>query len=266
MHRPSVPSAPPPRLRARSAEPAQLVRWLTAGWRDLTRCPGPGLAHGLASAAFGWLILALFHDSFWLLAGSFTGYLIVAPIVATGLYAVSRGLEQGQRLRLAEVLALWRRRDPRLIHFGVLLAFAGTGWLITSAAFVTSFTDVPIHRPLDFLRQVVLTERGWVFEIWLALGGLLAAPMFASSVVAIPLLLDRPVPVLTAVLLSWQVVLESPGTLALWAAVIMALTLLGMLTGLLGLVLIVPWLAHASWHAYRDLVEEAPSAAATEPR
>lgn len=243
-----------------------MLRWLAAGWQDLKRCPGPGLAHGLASAAFGWLIVALFHDSFWLLAGSFTGYLIVAPIVATGLYAVSRGFEQGQRLRLGDVLALWRTRDPRLIHFGVLLAFAGTGWLVTSAAFVTSFTDVPIHRPLDFLRHVVLTDRGWVFEIWLALGGLLAAPMFASSVVAIPLLLDRPVPVLTAVLLSWQAVMESPGTLALWAAVIMALTVLGMLTGLVGLVLIVPWLAHASWHAYRDLVQEAPSAAATEPR
>lgn len=255
MSTPGASPAPEGRIQVRAVAPAQLRRWLALGWRDLQRCPLPGLLHGLASAAFGLLIVLLFHDSFWLLAGSFTGYLIVAPIVATGLYAVSRRLEREPRAGLADVFGVWRSQDPRLMHFGVLLAFAGTGWLVTSAAFVTSFTELPVHRPLDFLRHVVLLDRGWVFEIWLVLGGLLAAPMFASSVVAIPLLLDRPVTVRTAVLASWAAVAESPATLALWAALIMALTVLGMLTALLGLVVIVPWLAHASWHAYRDLVE-----------
>jgi len=72
--------------------------------------------------------------------------------------------------------------------------------------------------------------------------------------VAIPLLLDTRASVLEAVLTSWRVVLASPGPLALWAALIMALTLLGMALALLGLIVVVPWLAHASWHAYRDLV------------
>jgi uncharacterized membrane protein len=87
------------------------------------------------------------------------------------------------------------------------------------------------------------------------LGGVLAAPVFASSVVAIPLLLDRKVSVLAAVLTSWRVVMTHPAPLALWAALIMGLTLLGMATALLGLVVVVPWLSHASWHAYRDLVD-----------
>jgi uncharacterized membrane protein len=93
-----------------------------------------------------------------------------------------------------------------------------------------------------------------LFEIWLLMGAVLAAPVYASSVVAIPLLLDRPVSVLAAVLTSWRVVQTHPLPMALWAALLMGLTVTGMAMALLGLVVIAPWLAHASWHAYRDLV------------
>jgi uncharacterized membrane protein len=102
---------------------------------------------------------------------------------------------------------------------------------------------------------VVLAEQGHLFEIWLAVGAVLAAPVFASSVVAIPLLLDRHIGVLGAVFTSWRVVMEHPIPMALWAALILALTGLGMASMLVGLVIIVPWLSHASWHAYRDLVD-----------
>jgi uncharacterized membrane protein len=244
----------PPSLPVREVEPARVAVWLTRGWQDLWRCPLPGLVHGAACTLFGALLLWWAHDDFWILAGTFSGFLIVAPVVATGLYAVSRGLERGERPGLRSVWQLWRDRDPRLVHFGVLLAFAGTGWVVTSASFVTSFADQPIHRPIQFLRYVVLQDDGWLFEVWLVLGALLAAPMFASSVVAIPLLLERRISVLRAVVTSWTAVLASPVTLALWAAVILGLTTLGMLSALLGLVVVVPWLGHASWHAYRDLV------------
>jgi uncharacterized membrane protein len=83
----------------------------------------------------------------------------------------------------------------------------------------------------------------------------LAAPVFASSVISIPLLLERRIGVLAAVLTSWRVVIAHPGAMALWAGSIMALTFAGMVTALLGLVVVAPWLAHASWHAYRDLVD-----------
>lgn len=83
----------------------------------------------------------------------------------------------------------------------------------------------------------------------------MAAPLFASSVIAMPLLLDRRVNVLQAVLASWQTVLTNPLPLALWAALIMGLTLLGLATLLIGLVFVLPLLGHASWHAYRDLVD-----------
>ena len=238
--------------------PIPLLRplgWLARGWGDLMRCPLPGLAHGLATAAFGALLIAVAHNQFWLLTGAFTGFLLVAPIVATGLYAVSRELERGGRPTLATAIGAWRPHDRRLVVFGLLEAFAGTGWVLTSASLITGFADGRVDSPLDFLRVVVLAPRGWLFEAWLALGGVLVAPVFASSVVAIPLLLDRQVGVLAAVLTSWRVVMAHPAPLARWAAILMAFTALGMATALLGLIVVVPWLAHASWHAYRDLVD-----------
>jgi uncharacterized membrane protein len=239
-------------------------RWLARGARDLLRAPWPGLSHGLTLALFGLFVFGLLHDRFWALAGAFSGFMLVAPVLATGLYAVSRALEQGRApgaaatMRIA-VAAWWPRgaQAQRLMRFGALLALAGTGWVLTSAAFVTGFAPRPVDSPLDFVRHVVLAEHGWVFEGWVLLGGTLAAPVFASSVVAIPLLLDRPVRVLEAVLTSWRVVLANPLPMALWAFLVMALTALGIATALIGLVPIVPWLAHASWHAYRDAVAPA---------
>ena len=108
---------------------------------------------------------------------------------------------------------------------------------------------------MDFMRGVVMARGNRVFEVWLALGGVLAAPVFASSVITLPLLLDRRIGVLDAVLTSWRAVLANPVPLALWAGLVMGFTLLGLASVLLGLVVVVPLLGHASWHAYRDTVD-----------
>lgn len=231
--------------------------WLARGWRDLLRAPLPGLLHGLAVSGFGLALLWLAHRQFWLLAGAFSGFLLLGPLAATGLYAVSRALEQGQRATLQTALAAWKPRDYRLVLFGVLLAAAGTAWVLTSASLITAFAAHPVRDPVDFLRVVVLDPQSWLFEGWLALGGVLVAPVYASSVVAMPLLLQRRIGVLAAVLTSWRVVLLNPAPMALWGALLMAITLLGMSTLLLGLIVAVPWLSYASWHAYRTLVPQA---------
>ena len=247
------------RRAPRDVDARQPLRWLARGWTDLLACPAPGLAHGAATAVFGALLLALAHDRFWLLSGAFSGFLIVAPILATGLYHVSRELERGRCPGLRETLAVWVPRDGRLVVFGLLLGLAGTGWVMTSASLVTGFSHQPVTRPVDFVLHVVLDDSPWLFAAWLGLGGVLAAPVFASSVVALPLLLDTPSGVLGAVLTSWRVVLRNPVTMALWAALLLTLTLAAMACALVGLVVVVPWLAHASWHAYRDLVDGGPT-------
>ena len=229
--------------------------WLARGWSDLMNCPVPGLVHGALLSLIGAVLVELARDRFWLLAGAFTGFLLVAPILATGLYAVSRALDKGESPTLRTAIAVWTPNDGRLIVFGLLLAFAGLGWVMTSASLITGFSSAPVRTPVDFIKLVVLAKDGLLFETWLGLGALLAAPVFASSVVAIPLLLDRHIGVLGAVFTSWRVVMEHPAPMALWAALILALTGLGMASMLIGLVIVLPWIAHASWHAYRDVVD-----------
>lgn len=247
-------SAPAPAARP-PVGLASPLRWLALGWADLRCDPLPGLFHGFLLTTFGALLLWAAGDRFWLLAGAFSGFLIVAPILATGLYQVSRGCENGRCVGMAEVVALWRSGDRRLVTFGLLLGLAGTGWVLTSAGLITLWSPQPIHKPADFLRHVVLVREAGLFEVWLLLGAVLAAPVFASSVVALPMLVDSRVSVMAAVRASWRAVASHPGPCAVWALLIVLLVGLGMATALLGLIVIVPLIAHASWHAYRDLAD-----------
>ncbi|MFZ4624537.1 MAG: DUF2189 domain-containing protein [Rhodoferax sp.] len=262
----TAPQPPAPLAMVRNIDLAQPLHWLARAWQDLIRCAGISLLHGLALALAGALMLLLAHDRFWFMAGAFSGFLLVAPILATSLYALSRALERGEPANLAIVLKTWLNwQDGQfrkwgqahwsLLQFGVLLAAAGTAWVLVSAGLITWLAPVAINSPPDFIRHVVLARQGFLFELWLALGGVLVAPIFASTVVTIPLLLDRQVSVKTAVATSWQVILANPIVMALWGGLIMVLTLLGFAFVLLGLVLVLPVLGHASWHAYRDLLD-----------
>jgi uncharacterized membrane protein len=262
-----MPRPQPPALPAvRTIGLMQPMTWLVLAWRDMARAGWVSFAHGLALALFGAVIFTVGYQRFWLLAGALSGFLVVAPVLATSLYALSRALERGEPANSAVVLKTWLNWQNHhvrkwgsdywcMLQFGALLALAATGWVVTSAALITLLAPVPIATPLDFVRHVVLAREGWLFEIWLALGSLMAAPIFASSVVAMPLLLDRRATLLQAVLTSWQTVLGNPLPMALWAALILGFTLLGLGSLLLGLVAVMPMLGHASWHAYRDLVD-----------
>lgn len=261
-----MPKTPIPLPQVRTVGLMQPMTWLVLAWRDMARSGWISFAHGLAITAFGWAILAVAHHRFWLLAGALSGFLVVAPVLATSLYALSRALEQRQEANLGVVLKTWLNWQNShlnkwgndywcMVQFGALLALAATGWVITSAAFITLLAPMPVETPMDFMRHVVLANNGWLFELWLGLGSLLAAPIFASSVIAMPLLLDRRASLRVAVLTSWQVVVANPLPMAFWAALILGFTLLGLGSLLLGLIFVMPMLGHASWHAYRDLVD-----------
>jgi uncharacterized membrane protein len=243
----------------------QPLHWLYLGLKDMAHSPGLSLAHGLVMALGGGLITWLAHDRFWLLVGAVSGFLVVAPVLATSLYAMSRAIEKHEAVNLRLLFKTWtrwqslHRGEPLaywgLVRFGLLLGLAGTGWVLTSSALITWLAPVPIRTPMDFIQHVVLNPDSALFGLWLLLGGLMAAPVFASSVVAMPLLLDRQIHTLPAVLTGWMLVLTHPMPMALWAFLIMALSLLGFLSGFVGWIVIGPWLGHASWHAYRACVD-----------
>ena len=239
--------------------------WLSRALQDISNAPLISLAHGLALILIGAAILTLGHNRFWLMAGALSGFLVVGPLVATSLYAVSRAMERGEVADWGLIRRTWTQWQSChatgrggywcMVRFGALLALAATGWVLISASLITVMSPVRVQTLQDFIAHVVLARDGQLFVQWMALGSFLAAPIFASSVVAMPLMLDRRVTVRQAVLTSWSVVLANPGPMALWAALIVMLTLLGLGSYLLGLVVVMPLLGHASWHAYRDLVD-----------
>jgi uncharacterized membrane protein len=243
----------------------QSMHWLALGFKDMARSPLLSMMHGLVLAMLGGLITWVAHDRFWLLVGSLSGFMVIAPVLATSLYAMSRAMERGETVDLQLLINTWTQWQMRLRHepdsywslirFGLLLGLAATGWVITSAALITLLAPTPIHTPIDFIRHVVLAKQGHLFEIWVGLGAMMALPMFASSVISMPMLLDRRVTVLQAVLTSWKAVLTHPFQMTFWAFLIIGFSLLGIGAMFMGLILVVPMLGHGSWHAYRHMVD-----------
>lgn len=165
----------------------QPLRWLVLGFKDMAQAPGLSLLHGFVLALLGAVITASAHDRFWLLVGTLSGFWVVAPVLATSLYAMSRAMERQEAVNMGLLVNTWtqwqmRERHEagsywRLIRFGLLLGLAATGWVVTSAALITWLSPLAIHTPLDFWHHVVLAKQGHLFELWVGLGAMMALPM-----------------------------------------------------------------------------------------
>jgi uncharacterized membrane protein len=234
---------------------AQPLVWLGLGWRDLQACVGPSLLHGLIIAIGGLAILTLTLHASLLMPGAFSGFLLIGPILCTGLYELSRRRAAGEQPRLGHVIGAWRRGTRPLVALGLVLFAAATAWVLVSAVLFALFVTVPLGSPLNFLRYAVDGQGGWLFLLWLVAGGLGAALVFALTVVSAPLLLDRRVSLRTALLASVRAVGDNAVPMALWALIIMLATAASMATLMIGFVFSVPVIGHASWHAYRDVLD-----------
>ncbi len=255
---PASGNVPVPDLAIPPVRAVPLLRplaWLRSGWRDLCAAFLPSALHGVLVAVGGWMIIGLAMRYWYLLPGAVSGFVLVGPILATGLYELSRRRARGESVTLGDAVNAWRFGTRPLVWLGLVLALSGTLWVLLSAVLVALFVKVPITGVDDFLRHIVLSESSHLFEIWIVLGGLGAALVFAVTVVSAPLLLDRDIGLAAAVLTSIRAVGENPGAMALWATLIMIATGASMLTAMLGFVVAIPVIGHATWHAYRDVVD-----------
>ena len=222
-------------------------RWLRLGWCDLRRTPALSAVFGgvivLISAAISWF--AWWLGRFALLAALLSGFVYVAPLIGVGLYSVSRGLLAGRVPRLADSCVVARRVLGHagvfaLIQLVIILIWSRSGMMLTA------FVPVPAGDA-DALAEFL--------AIGSAIGSLFAAITFAVSALSLPLIADREIDMVTACISSINAVLRNKGAMLLWAAIICALTAVGFATALLGLGLIMPWLAYASFHAYRETLD-----------
>ncbi len=235
--------------------------WLRRGWQDLWRQPAASLFYGIAVAVTGAVILGVTARLPYFFAAAITGFLLVAPMLAAGLYELSRRYLAGESVTVYDSMKAWQRNPSCMFGFGLLSILAGTLWQVISVVIVAVFYQGPPLAPLDMIIQVLVNPQHYLmFFLYISIGGFLAAVVFAFSVVSMPMLIDRRCDLVSALVTSVNAVVENPLPLAVWAVVIMLLTGLGFATALVGMVLVMPWLGHASFHAYRDLVEPGPSA------
>lgn len=240
--------------------PGQPLRWLAAGLADLRRCPRPSLFYGVVFAVAGFLILQVAGQRPYLVSASISGFFLIAPFLALGLYQISRRLEAGQPATLGDSITAWRGNYQSIGFFAAFLAFAFLFWERVSAIVFALYYGRYLGSIEDVSPWIFLSGESAVFLIiYLLVGAVCAAVVFALSVVAVPMLLDRRVDPVTAAVTSVRVTLANPRAMALWAALIVVITLLGIGTLFVGLVIAAPVLGHATWHAYRDLVGDLPA-------
>lgn len=252
----SLPGVVPGVARVREVAAGQVLVWLRRGWDDLRTLRRASLAYGLFFAAAGWLLLILAAQAAYLVPALMGGFLLVAPFAAIGLYALSAQREAGTPPDSEAALFAWRRNAGSIALFGLMLALFLILWeRLAAIVFALSFGGtVP---DLSRLAQDLLFSGNYLPLVlsFVGVGALLAASVFVLSVVTGQVLLDRPLDLISAALTSVRCCRRNPGTMLLWAALLAVLVAIGFATAMLGLIVIYPWLGHASWHAYRDLVE-----------
>jgi len=240
-----------------SVRPEQPWVWLALGWRDLMSAPRASFAYGGAITAVSLAIVAALDgvERLPLLLPLLAGFALVCPWFAVGLYAISRALAVGQPITLRTIATTIGGNRDQIALMGVLLMLIHIVWVrVATLLFALSFDGYPdgLAGLIDlFLR----TRDGFAFlAIGTAIGAVFATTTFAMAVVALPILVDREISVIDAVNTSVAAVSANPVPMALWAAIIAGTTVLSFVTGFLGLVVTMPLLGYASWHAYRDLV------------
>ncbi|MBL8423147.1 MAG: DUF2189 domain-containing protein [Candidatus Accumulibacter phosphatis] len=242
--------------KVRSASLGRPLAWLTAGWQDLRANPIASLAYGLLFAIAGDLItiFAWRNGRIFIIATS--GFFLVAPLLAGGLYEISRRREAGQSSTFFSSLAGGRRNARELAKLGLLLATIGLAWeRISTLLFALLAPAITPDLPSLLAEIHLSTDHRDLLLIWILCGGTLALMVFAITVVSVPLLLDRRTDFRTAMLTSLRTVDANLRLMLIWGAIVVTLTALGFLTLFFGLIVLMPLLGHASWHAYRDLVE-----------
>jgi uncharacterized membrane protein len=241
----------------RAVPPAAAFAWLRAGWADFARHPVLSLIYGLIVFAVSVVVVfSIFNLGYdYILFPALSGFLVVAPLLATGLYEKSRRLAEGLPVTLADMMFVRIRSGGQIAFVGLLLCLLMVLWNRAAVIVYALFFGLRPFPGLDDILPVLLgTPRGWALLIVGGLvGGLFAAFSFAISVFAIPRLLDERTDALTAMGHSMALVWNNLPVMLTWAAIVVGLFALSVATGLLGLIVVFPVLGHATWHAFSTM-------------
>ncbi|MGB0126239.1 MAG: DUF2189 domain-containing protein [Rhodocyclaceae bacterium] len=234
------------------------LTWLDRGLSDLRGNPVSSLAHGAVITAIFAAVLLLGADHPYFFTAAVSGFLLVAPLLTMGVYEISRLHGMGQTASFAQSIVGWRRNAASVGMFGLVLCIIAIAWERISAILFALLYGGNAPELGTFIAGVFLTgDYPRVLAGFIVLGAILAALVFALAAVSLPMMMDRGTDVATAMMTSVKVVVTNPLPMAVWAGTIVLLVAIGFATALVGLVVIMPLLGHATWHAYKELVDEA---------
>ena len=233
-------------------------KWLAAGWSDMKRAPLWSLSYGLAFVLVGIagsvLLWSVNLESLIpVLAG---GFALIGPMLAVGLYEISRRLEAGEPLTLRGVVFVRTAEPLQLAYMGFVLLFMYLVWARVAMLLYAGFVHFD-NTPLDqFSVFMFATPTGQaLLAVGTVTGALFGLVVFAVTALSVPMLVDRHVDVVTAAVTSVRTVLHSPKAMLLWAWIIAILVGFGFATLFVGLIVVFPLVGHATWHAYRDTID-----------
>lgn len=233
-------------------------RCLGLGWRDFRRAPGYGLVFAAVFVAGGWLIVWALtaRGALWWTLPAAAGFPILGPFIACGFYEVSRRLEAGAALDWRGVFGMiLRQKDRQIPSMAAVVVVFFLFWNFLAHMIFALFLGLSTMTNVTSSLLVFLTREGlMMLSVGTMIGAIFAAVLFSLTVVSLPMLLDREVDFVTAMITSVSVVLANPSVMALWGLTIAAMLFLAMLPGFLGLFVALPVLGHATWHVYRHAV------------
>lgn len=246
---------------------AQNVRdAFSAGMKDFFRTPMLSMFFGAIYAVVGLFFLAglVVFDNLWMIIPAGVGFPLIAPFVAVGLYEMSRRYKLGESFTWGEIFTVvfrQQRREFGWMSFVVLFIF--WNWIFVAHWLFAVFLQWhSISSLMTFWDVIISTNDGYIFlAVGTVVGAVLACLLFSMTVVAMPLLLDKEIDFITAMLKSIDTVQKSPVVMLGWGAVIAILVFLALLPAFIGIIFVLPVLGHVTWHIYEYAIEDEYEAA-----
>lgn len=256
-----MPETVPPLAKAvdrnRHLPAARAFTWLSQGWRDLWTIPLPSLLYGLGVALVSIIIVGgLYSFGYdYTLFPALAGFLVVGPALAAGLYEKSRRLEEGLPVSLGVMIRPKPGTGQHVMFVGAVLSGLMLLWMRAAVILYALFAGWLPFQGLDHVVPMLFgTTSGWALLIvGSVVGALFAAFSFAISVFGVPMVIDKDVDAFTAMGTSISLAWNNLPVMLTWGFIVMALTVISLLTGMLGFVITFPLLGHATWHAYQAI-------------
>ncbi len=253
-----LPPSPMPKVKTLSFK--DLEKALSRGIADFVAKPQFGLTIGTACALFGIAIVACIRwlNIPWMIYPFAIGFPLIGPFLAVGLYEVSRRLETGEPVTWSAVISrMWVQRGRELSWMAFVVLFVIWVWVYQVRLLMALFLGMKSFSTIDaFIKVLTTTTEGWLFlGIGHVVGAVLAIIMFSITVVSIPLLMEKELDIVTAMITSVKVVLASPIIMIGWGIVVTLLVIMASLPLFLGLIIVLPVLGHTTWHIYKKTVE-----------